>query len=73
MFEQYGAYTTGTTNVLVNVRAAAGLNGAKLTQLAKGTTVYFTGKTTQANGLTWAEIVYNGRLAWVDRQWVDII
>ena len=71
LFEQYGTYTTGVTNAFVNVRAAAGINSTKLTQLQKGVTVYLTGKTAQANGLTWAEIVYNGRLAWVDKQWVN--
>ena len=71
LFEKYGTYTTGTTNAFVNVRAAAGLNGTKLTQLEKGTTVYLTGERKTADGLTWVQVVYNGRLAWVDRQWVN--
>ena len=71
LFEQYGTYTMGVTNAIVNVRATAGLTSTKLAQLHKGAVVYLTGKIAQADGLTWAEIVYNGQLTWLDKQWVS--
>ena len=64
-------YTTGKTNAVVNVRAAAGLNGTKLAQLKQGVTVQLTGKTAKADGLTWVQIVYEGQLAWCDKQWIN--
>ena len=71
LFEQVGTYTLGKANAPVNVRAAAGLNCAKITQLKAGDTVYVVDKVTKsADGLTWAQVVYNGQLAWMDGQWV---
>lgn len=71
LFEQTGSYTVGKTNAVVNVRAAAGLNSGKLAQLHKGAAVYLTGETKKADGLTWVQVVYCGKLAWMDGQWVD--
>ena len=71
LFEQVGTYTVGKADALVNVRAAAGLNGIKLAQLKAGDTVYVVDKVTKkADGLTWVQVVYNGGLAWLDGQWV---
>ena len=70
LFALYGKYTVSKTNAVVNVRGAAGLSGAKKAQLSKGKEVYLTGKTAKADGLTWAQIVYNGDLCWCDKQWL---
>ena len=72
LFEQAGTYTVGKANAPVNVRAGAGLNCAKITQLKAGDTVYVVDKVTKsADGLTWVQVVYCGKLAWMDGQWVD--
>ena len=47
------------------------MNGTKLAQLKQGVTVYLTGKNAAADGLTWVQIVYEGQLAWCDRQWIN--
>lgn len=70
LFALYGKYAISKTNAVVNVRAAAGLCGAKKAQLSKGKEVYLTGKTAKADGLTWVQIVYNGELCWCDKQWI---
>lgn len=69
-FEQYGTYTMGLTVTAVNVRVSPGVNMEKLGTLDVGKTVYLTGKTEQEGDRTWAQVVYNGRLAWMDKQWI---
>lgn len=71
LFSKYGIYAEGKTNASVNIRASAGLNGTKLTQFTQGTTIYLTGKIVTADGLTWAQIVYDGKLVWCDKQWIN--
>ena len=72
LFEQYGTYTVGKTNAPVNVRVSPGLKTEKIVLLEKGHTVYLTGETKQVDGVTWAQIVYNERLVWIDKKWVNI-
>lgn len=70
LFSLYGTYTEGKTNAPVKIRTEAGLHGIEVGRLAKGATVYMTGKTANGNGLTWCQIVYGGKLCWCDRQWI---
>ena len=70
LFEKYGTYTVGKTTDCVNVRAEAGTDKKIITALPKGAEVYLTGMTKQANGMTWAQVVYGGQLAWMAKQWV---
>ena len=70
LFQKYGTYKTGKTTDCVNVRAEAGTDKKILTSLPKGTEVYLTGKTAQASGMTWAEVVYGGQLAWMAKQYI---
>ncbi|MCM1061233.1 MAG: SH3 domain-containing protein, partial [Eubacterium sp.] len=65
------AYTVGRTNAPVNVRSAASITGAVVTKLKAGVNVQLTGKTVKNGGITWAEVLYNGKLCWCDRQWVN--
>lgn len=71
LFEECGTYTTGVTNAPVNVRVGAGLDKEKITLLEAGVTVYLTGKTAEASDTTWIEVIYNERLAWMAKVWVD--
>lgn len=61
----------GKTNAPVNVRAEASINGQIITKLSKGTAVKLTGKTVINGGLTWAEVIYNGKSCWCDKQWIN--
>lgn len=63
--------TIGRTNAPVKVRAAASINGKVITRLSKGTTVKLTGKTVDNGGYTWAEILYNGKTCYCDKQWIN--
>lgn len=65
------AYTTGKTNAPVNVRAEASINGKIVTKLVKGTAVQLTGKTVKNGGYIWAEILYNGKICYCDKQWIN--
>lgn len=65
------AYTAGKTNAPVNVRETASINGKIVTKLAKGTAVQLTGKTVKNGGYTWTEILYNGKLCYCDKQWIN--
>ena len=71
LFEKYGTYTVGKTTDCVNVRAEAGTDKKIITALPKGTEVYLTGKTAQASGMTWAQVVHDGQLAWMAKQWIN--
>ena len=64
-------YTIGRTNAPVNVRTAASITGAVVTKLPKGTEVKMTGKSMKNGGYTWAEVLYNGKACWCDKQWID--
>ena len=70
LFEQYGSYTVGNTTDTVNVRTAAGTDKPIIKAITKGTQVYLTGKTAQASSMTWAEVVYDGELAWMAKQYI---
>lgn len=65
------AYTAGKTNAPVNVRETANISGKIVTKLAKGTAVQLTGKTVKNGGYTWAEILYNGKICYCDKQWIN--
>ena len=71
LFEQYGAYTIGKTTDCVNVRAEAGTDKKIITALPKGTEVYLTGTTKTASGMSWAQVVYDGKLACMAKQWIS--
>lgn len=72
LFEEYGTYTVGKTNAVVNVRTTAGLSGKALTKLDPGVNVYLTNSIPKTvDKLTWVEIVYDGKLAWCDKQWIS--
>lgn len=64
-------YTIGRTNATVNVREKAGITAKVVTKLPAGVQVKLTGKTVNDSGLTWAEVLYNGKLCWCDRQWIN--
>lgn len=64
-------YIIGKTNAPVNVRAEASINGKIITKLSKGAAVKLTGKTVTNGGLTWAEIIFNGKSCWCDKQWIN--
>jgi len=65
-------YVSGKTNAPVNVRAAASINSKIVAKLPKGAAVKLTGKTVKSGGYTWAEILYNGKLCYCDKQWISI-
>lgn len=65
------AYTAGKTNAGANVRETASISGKIVTKLPKGIAVKLTGKTVQNGGYTWAEILYNGKLCWCDKKWIN--
>lgn len=65
------ANKTGRTNAPVNVREKASINGKIVSKLPKGAEVKLTGKTLRNGGYTWAEILYNGKICYCDRQWVN--
>ena len=69
--ESSTAYKTGRTNAPVNVRAAASITSAVITKLMAGVQVQLTGKTVQNSGYTWAEILYNGKLCYCDKRWIN--
>ena len=71
LFEKYGAYTIGKTTNCVNVRVEAGTDKKIITALPKGTEVYLTGTTKTASGMSWAQVVYDGQLAWMAKQWIN--
>ncbi len=65
------SYVSGKTNAPVNVRETAGISGKIITKLPKGTAVKMTGKSVKNGGYTWAEVLYNGKACWCDKQWID--
>lgn len=65
------AYKTGKTNAPVNVRETASISGRIITKFPKGTEVKLTGKNVKNGGYTWAEILYNGKARYCDKQWVN--
>ena len=64
-------YIIGRTNAPVNVREKAGITAKVITKLSAGVQVKLTGKTVNESGITWAEVVYNGKACWCDRQWIN--
>ena len=64
-------YTIGRTNAPVNVREKAGITAKVVTKLVAGVKVNLTGKTVNDSGITWAEVLYNGKLCWCDKQWIN--
>lgn len=57
----------------VTVRKAPNLNGAKLGTLSKGTTVDFLNKSsTDARGVKWYKISYEGKTGWVSSRYSEI-
>lgn len=70
LFEFCGTYTAHKTNAVVNVRSEPSLNSAKVTKLTKGVTVYTTGKTSTSDGITWLQVIYQGKMRWCDRRWI---
>jgi len=64
-------YKTGKTNAPVNVRAEASINSKIVAKLLKGAAVKLTGKTVKCGGYTWAEVLYNGKLCYCDKQWIN--
>ncbi len=64
-------FVSGKTNAPVKVRASASISGAVITKLPKGTVVRMTGKTVKNGGYTWAEVLYNGKICWCDKQWIN--
>ena len=72
LFEKYGTYTVGKTTDCVNVRAEAGTDRKIITALPKGTEVNLTGEHKTADGLIWAQVVYDGKLTWMAKQWISV-
>ena len=74
LFKAAGTYIKGKANAVANVRTGAGINSTAVGKLFPGDIVYIVASagTRTANGLTWVQVVYNGRLCWVDRQWVNM-
>lgn len=70
LFEFCGTYTEKKTNAVVNIRSGPELGDNKAARLTAGVTVYATGKTSTVKGITWMQIVYNGKLCWCDRRWI---
>ncbi len=64
-------YISGKTNAPVNVREKASIKGTIVTKLPKGTDVKLTGKTTVNDGYNWAEMLYNGKICYCDKQWIN--
>ena len=64
-------FVSGKTNAPVNVRAAASIRGTVVAKLPKGTAVKMTGKSVKNGGYTWAEVLYNGKACWCDKQWIN--
>lgn len=71
LFSLSGTYIVGRTNAYVNVRTDASISSTIVTKLSSDTTVYLTGTTKSSGGYTWAQIVYDGKLCWCDKQWVN--
>ena len=72
LFEQYGTYTAGKTNAFAKVKPSPEANAIETALLGPEHNVYLTGETKQADGLTWAQIVYGGQLAWMDKNLIKI-
>lgn len=72
LFEFAGTYTEKKTNAVVNIRSAPTLSGNKVARLTAGVTVYITGKTSMADGITWVQVIYNGELCWCDNKWIKM-
>ena len=74
LFKAAGTYIKGKANAVANVRTGAGINSTAVGKLFPGDIVYIVASagTRTANGLTWVQVVYNGRLCWVDKQWVNM-
>ncbi len=47
------------------------ISGKIITKMTKGTAVKMTGKSVNNDGYTWAEVIYNGKTCWCDKQWVN--
>ena len=63
--------TVGRTNAPVNVRERASINGRIINKLPQGAEVKMTGKCVENGGYVWAEVIYNGKTCWCDKQWVN--
>lgn len=64
-------FVCGKTNAPVNVRERASISGRIITKLPKGAEVKMTGKSVKNGGYTWAEILYNGKTCYCDKQWIN--
>lgn len=74
LFKAAGTYITGKANAVANVRTGAGINSTAVGKLFPGDIVYIVASagTRTANGLTWVQVVCDGQLGWVDKQWVNV-
>lgn len=74
LFKSIGTYSTAKANAVANVRAGAGINNSVIGKISPGETVYVVASagTRTANGLTWVQVVCDGQLGWVDKQWVNV-
>lgn len=71
LFSLSGTYTVGKTNSYVNVRANASISSTIVAKLSSNTIVYLTGTSKVSGGYTWVQIIYDGKLCWCDRQWIN--
>ena len=72
LFEKIGTYTKTKANAIVNVRKEAGINYTILGKLYTGNFVYLVDDvpSKKVNGITWVQVVYEGQLGWLDKQWL---
>ncbi len=70
LFSSSGTYTVGKTTATVNVRESASISSTVIVKLSSNTTVYLTGITKVSGGHTWAQIVYDSKLCWCDKQYI---
>ncbi len=69
--EEKNKYTVGKTNAPVNVREKASINGAIVIKLPKGAEIKMTRKTVKNGGYTWAEVLYNEKICYCDKRWLN--
>ncbi|MCM1334370.1 MAG: N-acetylmuramoyl-L-alanine amidase [Bacteroides sp.] len=71
LFSKAGTYKAYVATNKLNVRSAPSLSGHKMGILSSGATVYgFDKPTTEKDGYQWLRIVYNGKIAYVAKNYL---
>ena len=73
LFNLIGMYAKTRAMATVKVRVEAGVSNASIGKYLTGETVYIVASagTKVVDGLIWVQVVYNGKLGWCDKQWIN--